>query len=300
MNTFEHLIERYQAYSELSFRLSDDGLIFIDILNEWAETTLSLYGGQLLRYRPHGEPPVIWLSEATRCGEGQAFRGGIPVCWPWFGIHPDDPDKGNHGFVRFMHWQLESVVTEVDATCLLLSVSGCDRHPLWPFAFRLEQRIRIGERLEIELTVINTDEGAFSYTQAMHSYYQVGDIREVSVSGLEGAAYFDKLDDYRGKTQTGRLRLNGPADRVFCGHDKGATILDPVYRREVVINKTGSRSTVVWNPWQEWSRTFGDFTPEGYLGMLCIETANALEDSVTLEPGESHTLSLSVKSRPFG
>lgn len=295
--TAETLNQRFATLSSLGFDTTESGLTRLKVNNASASASLSLYGGQLLTYTPAGAAPILWLSDASHLCRGKPIRGGIPICWPWFGPHPQTMED-NHGFAKWLDWHLEDATESEQETRLTLVAEGEQLHPLWPYRFRLVQRLIIGAELQLTLTTHNLDQETFWFTQALHTYYQVSDIESVQVIGLGDVPFYDKLADYQSKTHPEPLIFTGAMDSVYCGHTTTVTLQDPKWHRWINVHKQGSQSTVVWNPWQSWSQQFGDFTKDGYKQMLCIETANALDNQVILAPGESHALTLRISSQP--
>lgn len=261
------------------------------IRNGACAATIARRGAQVLSWYPHGHAEVFWLSPIRPQRAEQTVRGGVPICWPWFGPHPDDPTKPNHGFVRARRWTVAGSSKSAQATELILKTETTPADAsLWPHQAELTLRLIAGATLELELTTCNTGPDAFEFTEALHSYFSVSDIAQVEVCGFEGLEYLDKLDAYARKRQTGPIIVSGEIDRIYLGHSDKAVIRDAGLGRAIVISKSGSTSSVVWNPWEEHARDFGDIPEGSYRQMLCVETANAGDDVIRLEPGARHTL----------
>jgi D-hexose-6-phosphate mutarotase len=160
----------------------------------------------------------------------------------------------------------------------------------WPHASVVRNTITVGQELEVELATTNTGAAPFQLGQALHTYFTVGDIRRTTVAGLEGCEYLDKVGGSVRKRQDGPVAFTQETDRIYLGTRGCCGIVDPVLDRTILITSTGSRSTVVWNPWIEKADKMGDFGPDGHLGMVCVETANAAEDVITLAPGATHCM----------
>jgi glucose-6-phosphate 1-epimerase len=167
---------------------------------------------------------------------------------------------------------------------------------LWPYTFNLQLLLTVGPELRVELITRNPGSESFTFTGALHSYFSVSDIGQVTLYGLEDCTYLDKVEDFQAKTQQGPITINGETDRIYLNTTATCTLEDRGWQRRIVIAKSGSHSTVVWNPWQDKARAMADFGDEEYLGMLCVETANAAEDTVTLVPGQEHYLKAIIKS----
>lgn len=270
------------------------GFPLLKIANRHAEASLSLYGGQVLSYQPRGHRDLLWLSSNAVYQEGRSMRGGIPLCWPWFGPHPEQAEWPAHGFARHRRWRLDTVrKLSDDSSELRLSLPEPESE-VWLERCELTLRVTVGERLQVALTTRNTGENTFHLSAALHSYFAVSDIGAIALAGLEDTLYRDALDNNRGKRQQGEIRFDGELDRVY--RDTAATVVidDPGYVRRIAVAKRGSRSTVIWNPWLEKSARLGDFAEDGYRRMVCVETANADDDRVTLAAGESHTLTTEI------
>jgi glucose-6-phosphate 1-epimerase len=251
---------------------------------------LSLQGGHVLRYVRAGEPPLLWVSRAAIYAPGKAVRGGVPVCWPWFGPHPTDPTKPQHGFARTVMWELRETGAEGDLTWARLGLrDSAATHALWPHAFDLELAVRVGDRLDIAVTARNTGNAPFTCGGALHSYLAVGDVAQIKIDGLDGVRYLDKVGGGE-HTQAGPVTISGEVDRVYQGTTSTCTISDPAMGRRVVVEKAGSRTTVIWNPGIEKAHALKDFAEDEYTGMVCVEAVNAGDDTIEIAPWASHTL----------
>lgn len=255
---------------------------------------VALQGAHVLAYGREGEPPLLWVSRLAVFAPGKAVRGGIPVCWPWFGPHPSDPGKPAHGFARVSMWSAAASADRGDAVALTLRLSDDEAtRALWPHPYSLELTVSCGPALTVELVAANPGPGPAVVGGALHSYFTVGDVTRASIIGLEGAAYLDQLTGQT-HTQPGPVTIAGEVDRIYGDAAPECTIIDPALGRAITVAKAGSATTVVWNPWVDKAQRLADFGDDEYTGMLCVETANAGEDRVTLEPGGSHTLRATI------
>ena len=286
------LNRKYGFRDQLVFTESPGGFVWAEIKNRHAEATVALHGGQILSYRPQAQAPVLWLSRKRYFQTGKAIRGGIPVCWPWFGAHPTDAGKPAHGFARTAVWSVnESEQLEDGGTRLKLFFAASEETlALWPHRFRLEIEVMVSAVLRVKLICTNTGSAPFTCTGALHSYFNISSISNVAIKGLEECPYLDKVDQGRRKVQAGPIYIRRETDRIYTDTTAACTIEDKGLERRIGIAKNGSRTTVVWNPWIDKSRRMPDFGDEEYENMVCVETANAAEDVVTLAPGGSHTL----------
>lgn len=291
------LNQRYAIAGQLAFVTGPGGWPVASIDNEHAMAEVSVYGGQVLTFVPRGEEyPVLWLSGRAHYALGKAIRGGIPVCWPWFGDHPGDASKPAHGFARTQTWQVAATQALRDgATRIDLRLHDNDATgALWPHRFELETRITVGAVLQVELIAKNTDVKPVTCSAALHSYFDVSDIEAITILGLEGCDYLDKVRNYQRKTQENGITVGAESDRIYLDTASDCIIDDAERQRRIHIGKSGSGTTVVWNPWRDKAARMSDFAPQDYRNMVCVEAANAADDSVTLAPGAIHTLATHI------
>jgi glucose-6-phosphate 1-epimerase len=274
-------------------------LTIVEVGNPHARARVALQGAHLLDWTPRGEEPVIWLSEAARFAPGVAVRGGIPICWPWFGPHPTDPAQAAHGFARTASWQVVAVERLADErTRLTFRLPDGQGGPAGPHELELLYMVTVGRSLELDLVTRNAGEAPVTIGQALHTYFRVSDAAEVAVYGLEGCRYLDKLKGGEG-VQDRRLIPAGPLDRVYLGAVRDCVIEDPGLARAIRVNKRNSHATVVWNPGLP-GPALGDYGESGSRHMLCVETANAADDVVRLEPHAVHLLFTRYSVGPIG
>jgi glucose-6-phosphate 1-epimerase len=266
---------------------------YIELSNAAAEAKIALQGAHLFHYRRRDEMPLLWVSEASRFEKGTAIRGGVPICWPWFGI-ASDASLPQHGFARTMMWELlEADETDATTTKILLALSPSEATlELWPHRFGLRLEIIVGSTLSLALTTTNTDDRPFELTEALHTYFAVSSIADARVEGLEGCPWFDALTGTR-HTQQGPVRFTEETDRVYQEVAGPLKLVDA--ERTVTLTGEGSASAVVWNPWIDKCARMSGMNPDSYQTMLCIESANAMEDGRTLQPGASHTLKAVIR-----
>jgi glucose-6-phosphate 1-epimerase len=263
---------------------TDSGrLPHLSVRTDTAEADVYFQGAQVTAWRPASSPdPVLWMSGQSRLEPGQAIRGGIPICFPWFSKHQTDRSAPPHGFARTRDWTLELARHTADGAVVLeMELAGERITPHWPHRFRARHRITVGADLRLDLEVMNTGRDAFTFEEALHAYFDVADIREVTVSGPGPEP----------------IRFDGLTNRVYPGTREGCIIRDPVRRRDIVVSKSGSNSTVVWNPWAERAREISDMSDDGWIGMVCVEPSNVGADARTLAPGDSHTMSVTIETR---
>ena len=266
------------------------GLPLIMIDNEHARAEICAYAGQVLSYQPDDySQDLLFVSEHATYERGKAIKGGIPVCWPWFGPDPEGRGRPDHGFVRARQWQLLATESMVDgATRVRLGTKddGASR-ALWPHPFSLEIEVTVGATLDVALISHNIADTPVTLTQALHAYFRIGDVRQAQILGLAGHDYIDKVGKTAERTQSGPVNFDGPVNRIYLDTADDLIIDDPSLSRRIRIEREGSRSAVIWNPWVEQSRNMGDFGDQEYLRMVCVETTNAAKDAVKVAPGDS-------------
>ena len=286
-------LSRYEIDSELQFIEIEHGFVYAEINNTRAHATVSTYSGQLLSYRPKDrQEDLLFVSDKAYYEAGKAIKGGIPVCWPWFGPDPENRGRPAHGFVRNRQWQVSGSESLADgSTKIILSITDNEAtRALWPHPFRLDIEITVGDTLRVELVTHNTGNDSITISQALHSYFRVGDITRVSVLGLDGIDYIDKANDSARKTQAGPLTISAEVDRIYTDTSGDLTIDDASLERKISIASGGCSTAVVWNPWVEIAASMADLDDDDYLQMLCVETANAGPETVTITAGDCYRL----------
>ncbi|HZD32824.1 MAG TPA: D-hexose-6-phosphate mutarotase, partial [Candidatus Angelobacter sp.] len=238
---------------------------------------------------------VLYGSPNTSWQDGRAIRGGVPICFPWFGDNAHNPSARAHGFVRTKAWQLDSIESNDNEVEVAMSTeNGDDTRQWWPFDFHLTCRATFGAQFKIELIVANTGTSPFIFEEALHAYFRVGDVQTATIRGLDATRFIDKVDDFTEKPQTGDLRLSAETDRIYLNTTHEIEIADLVLNRRLTIAKENSLTTVVWNPWAEKSATIADLGAGEWQRFVCIETSNVGAFAVRLSPGESHTMTVRV------
>lgn len=286
------LNKQFGQGNSVYFELINNEIIVARVNTSQCTATVSLQGAQLIEWTPVNHKPVIWLSEDASFAMGKSIRGGIPVCWPWFGAHKTNQSFPAHGFARTVAWTL--------LDCSLLGNGSVmmrfrlNRDPgtdaLWPLDTPLELSITMGEVISLELVTRNNENKPIEITEALHTYFAVSDVQNVTIKGLADCDYLDKVQNFSRFTQKGDVGFIQETDRVYVDTDSECIIEDHNWQRHIHISKSGSHSTVVWNPWQDRSLEMGDMGEAGYLRMLCLESANAANNMVTIEPGDEHKL----------
>jgi dihydroxy-acid dehydratase len=292
-------LARFAIPGQLSFRIGAGGLTYVDIDNHGGRATICLQGAHVVSFRPKSQhTPVVWVSDAAKFAPGKSIRGGAPVCWPWFGAHAKEASFPAHGFARTVDWSVTGTRRRNDAKTeiTLELVDNEQTRAQWPHATRLTLTVVVGEKLEMSLATTNTGDAPVQIGEALHTYLQISDIGTVKVSGLEGCDYHDKVDNFARKKQKGAIGFHGEVDRVYVNTPADCVIEDAGLKRRIRIAKSGSQSTIVWTPWTEKAEKMGDMgrgqSGAGWREMVCVESANAMDNVVTVAPGETHTLAV--------
>lgn len=278
---------------QLEFSGETDGMIFARIANAHAQAAVALQGAHIMSFQPGGERPVIWMSPVARLTPGKSLRGGVPICWPWFGAHASEAGFPAHGFARTVPWRVAASEALPDGrTCIVFELPQSSiPSDKWPYPCRARFSVTVGRMLEAELLTENTGNAAFEISEALHTYFAISDVDHLGITGMEGCTYLDKVGPPATRVQEGTIRIASEVDRIYVDTVADTLIEDSGWGRRIRIAKSGSRSNVVWNPWIDKSARMGDFgSPDGYRGMVCVESANAASNAVTLAPGASHAL----------
>ncbi len=280
--------------NELKKRFSVPGLVFepgnggllravVNTLESHGE--LYLQGAHVSSWVPAGYQPVLWLSQKSNYEKGKPIRGGVPICFPWFGPNANDSTAPAHGTARLVDWQVIATELKKDGAIEIDLKALID-----PFV--LSYRVEFGRVLKLTLkTELPTNATSVqSFEDALHTYFAVSDIRSVSISGLENTAFIDKVDGALLKPASGApIEFSGETDRVYVDTLNDCLLIDNDWKRLIRVAKSGSVSTVVWNPWIDKSKRMPDFGYDEWPEMVCVETANVAAGKIELSPGESHS-----------
>ena len=259
-----------------------------------------MHGAHLAEWQPsHVREPVLWLSRHSLFQPNKPIRGGVPICFPWFGAHPTNARAAAHGFARLRDWTLVHADESADGTVTLtLSLSGDETMSAdWPHRFRATHRIAIGSRLTMSLKIehLQPSSRPFRFEAALHTYFAVEEVGRVAITGLNDAEYLDKVERFARKRQgPGPIAFAAETDRVYQANTAACVIDDPGYGRRIIVGKSGSNSTVIWNPWIAKARAMADFGDHEWREMVCVETANVGSDAIHLEAGRAHTMTAEI------
>ncbi len=302
MQTLTELNDQFGIPQVLVFAEGKGGLLCAQITTEACSATLYLQGAHLAHWQPAGQKPVLFLSDRSNFAEGKAIRGGVPVIFPWFGQRTGARTDGPmHGFARTEVWQVALAAFSDKDLHLTLTLGPSDESRKLGFDhFRVAYELVLGSTLTMRISVVNHAETPLHFEEALHTYFAVGEPEHLRIYGLGHTEFLDKTDSFKRKTQTEDvLTLHQTTDRPYLNTTATVTLEDPDLSRRIVVAKQGSKTTVVWNPWSQVAATLADFPPEGWRSMTCIETANAADNALTLQPKEAHTMEAKISIEPF-
>jgi len=264
-----------------------------------ADAEIYLQGAHVTHFRPHSSvKPVLFMSGKGWFEPGKPLRGGIPICFPWFGPRQDGKPGAAHGFGRLLDWELISAEQAGDGavTIGLRLVSDEATRKEWDGEFEAEYRVTVGLTLQLELRLRNTSKQPQRIEEAFHTYLAVSDVRQVSIEGLAGTAYSDRVGTPHEETEgAAPIRIIAETDRIYRNTHATCVVHDPGWKRRLVVEKTGSDATVVWNPWIAKARAMPDFGDDEWPSMLCIETCNVRDNALSLAPGQSHAMGAVIR-----
>lgn len=290
--TLTELNQRFAIGNHVQFKEIAEGMVVAEVANQHALSNIALQGAHIATFQPRGEEPVIWLSPKAKFAPGKSIRGGVPICWPWFGTHKNDSKLPGHGYARTVPWDvLETKALPDGSTFLRFGLVESDAtRAQWPYASTVQLEVTVGKALRVELVTTNTGKDTFELGEALHTYFQISDVANMTIRGLENCEYLDKVKDFARFNQQNGIVVESEVDRVYVNTPADCVIEDKGLKRAIRISKQGSKSTVVWNPWTEKAEKMGDFGPALHRDMVCVESGNALENVVTLAPGQTHRL----------
>lgn len=263
-------------------------LEYIAVSNTIAKAKIALQGGHIFDFQLKGKRALLWLSKDSYFEKGKAIRGGIPICWPWFGAHKSDATLPNHGFARTSLWKhiKTDEINDQQTKVTLQLKSSNETLKIWPYLFELNLEISIGEKLSVSLTTKNLDIKPFAISQALHSYLLIDDINEVYIDGLDQKRYYNKVDDSFNNLQDGKLFFVSETDRIYQGISSAVKLHD---KKDLIsLSTKGSQTVVIWNPGEALAAKMPDLSD--HKTMLCIESANTLDDELLIQPNDTHKL----------
>ena len=289
---------RFSLPGKISFDTGRGGLTRVTLNSEHAVAEVYLHGAHVTRYQPHGGKDLLWVSDKSWFENGKPIRGGVPICFPWFGnrasgpLNNNLPDQPGHAFVRLVDWSVESVDARTDGRVSITLVyrSGAHSRQWLEGNFEVRHIVTVGKSLQMSLLVRNLGPQSFTFEEALHTYYAVGDIRQTLVHGLEGREFIGTPTGAAIQKSDKPIAFESYTDSIYPETDGVCTIEDRSLGRKIRIDRVNSRSTIVWNPWIKRAIEMPDFGDEEWPGMLCVETANARAQAVTLGPSAQHLM----------
>jgi glucose-6-phosphate 1-epimerase len=291
-------MSKFDIPNALRIEDAPSGLVRAVISTPAAEANVYLQGAHVTHWVPRGQRPVLFVSSKSLFAPGKGIRGGVPVIFPWFGSRGDGRPGPAHGFARNTEWAIEDTKLRNDGNVeITLSLAPNDATRGFGYAaFHVRFRVTVGSELEMHLETRNDEKEPLTYEEALHTYFAIADIHHASISGLEGTAYIDKTDGFkRKKLGSEPVRIAKETDQVHLGTEATCVVHDVVWNRRIIVDKSGSDSTVVWNPWIEKTKGMSDMDPDDWKKMICVETANAADNAIHLPPGASHKLTATIR-----
>jgi glucose-6-phosphate 1-epimerase len=289
----EDLEKAFGIPGVLRFEESAGGLVRAVISTPQVGGAIYLQGAHVTEWTPRGQRPVLFVSSRSLFSPGKAIRGGVPIIFPWFGARVGGLPGPSHGFARVVEWEFEGAELREDGAVAVSLALGPSQatHDFGLGAFRLRFTACFGAVLDMQLEVRNDSTEPLTCEEALHTYFAVADVHRASVLGLEGTTFIDKTDGFQRKQQGSEpVRIAKETDQVYLNTKATCMVQDEVWGRRMVIEKSGSESTVVWNPWIEKTKSMSDMAPDDWREMICVETANAADNTLCVAPGASHTL----------
>ena len=274
-------------------------LPMLEVCTVWSRAEIYLHGAHVTGFQKTDEPPLLFMSQCSRYEKGQPIRGGVPLIFPWFGARAGLPA---HGLARTSNWDLKEVAPAADGSVSVrFGLPPCPEADRLP-PFSAEYVVTVNHRLSMKLIVKNlSPEQAFTFENCLHTYFGIGDATAISITGLKGAEYLDQLDNLARKTETAdAIRISSEVNRVYLNTSGPVEIHDPRLRRKIRVEKQGSLSTVVWNPWIAKAQLMSDFGNDEYQRMVCVESGNVKSNQITLPPGQTSVLTVTLSSEPLG
>lgn len=285
----------------------------IQINHPLFHATLLLQGAQLIEFCPQKSnyENLLWLSNHVEYKVGQPLRGGIPICWPWFGNLEKNPENIQqqtqvnnapaHGIVRDIPWFIHSIEENCEGVIIELKVqSNSSLNSIWPYDFSLTARFTFSQTLTVELITENTGQTSFAFSQALHTYLPTKDIKRTYIHNAHGSEYIDALDGWKKKKQQGRIVFNQETDRLYSFknnlNDDQFELRVESPNKQLTLTTVNSLSAVVWNPWIDKSKKLSQFTAEDYTSMYCIESANIMSNHKSLAKNENTSIILHIES----
>ena len=306
MASVKELQESFGIPGVLTFEEPHEGMICARVSTAACTAEVFLEGAHLTRWQPAGTAPVLFVSPKSAYTPGKPMRAGVPLIFPWFGPRSAEVSGGRtggpmHGFARIEPWELTFAAQSGDEVHLAFALTPNETTREAGFdKFRAALQLRFGRELTMRFVVGNESGEPLTFEEGLHTYFEVSDVRNVRLTGLGGEEFVDKIDNFaRKRQQQDVLVLTGETDRPYVNTKAAVTIEDPGLQRRIVMEKSGSDTTVVWNPWSETAAKIADLGAENWQHFVCVEAVNAFENRVTLPAGQAHVLEARVRVEPI-
>lgn len=267
----------------------------IEVSTEWSTAGIYMHGAHITHFTKRNEPPLLFLSQCSRFSEREPIRGGVPIIFPWFG-----PREGmaQHGFARVKDWSVREFLPGEDGSVSVkFCLADCPEASSYP-PFTADFIVTVNESLTMSLIITNrSKDDVFTFENCLHTYFEIGDINSISIHGLKGAKYRSKVENCAEKVETNdAIRISSEVDRTYIDTTSTVEIHDPTLKRKIIVEKEGSASTVVWNPWITKAQQMPDFGNDEYQHMVCVESGNVGPNELKLKPGQSSNLTVILSS----
>ena len=289
---------QHEIHGRVAVVTGNGGLPKILVITKFSAAEIYLHGAHVTHFQKNGEPPLTFMSRKSHFAAGEAIRGGVPICFPWFGNRDGEP---SHGFARITEWKLIKTAAAPDGSvALTLALPQIPGRRAWN-NLRTEFIVTVADKLAMELIASNNSPTAIEIENCLHTYFQVGDITQVSISGLENLPFDDFASGAGGASRAGEnaaLRITQETNRVYPNHAGIVEIRDEKLRRAIRVEKSGSDSTVVWNPWTT-QKLPDDFDPAEHKRIVCVESGNVKQNKISLAPGKTAALKVVLSSLPI-
>ena len=298
MNDIQELNRHFALGEALQFERGEGGLTRARIATQAATAEIYLQGAHVARWQPtEAQHPGLFLSQSSHFAAGKAIRGGVPIVFPWFAERGDGLPGPTHGFARTMPWEVVAAERKADSVAITFKLlPDQTTRDLGYDHFVLMYEVIVGATLSLALEVSNVGDSSLPVEEALHAYFAISDIKQVTVTGLGDTDFLDRADGARPRHQdAAAIRFAGETDQLHLNTSAAIAIADPAWRRRIVIGKQGSDSTVVWNPWRGKASALADLGAEAWTGMVCVEPANAAVNAVAVAPGATHTMGMTVR-----
>lgn len=250
---------------------------------------LTLHGGHVVSWQPKGHDEVFWMSKKAQLENGRAIRGGVPICWPWFGPYND---AGNHGFARTSTWQLGDIDINSNRIKVELILEGENKSSVWPYKFRVKQVLMFSTTFSQQLIIENLSHKDFQFSSALHSYFSVSNPENIAIPELNSACFDDKIKKIQGCAPADVFNCTGPIDKIYY-HNSAMTMFDKGWKRAIEIKKSNSAQWVLWNPGLDIAAGMADIHQQGENEFVCLEAANT--NWVTVPKSEAVSLSQEIQ-----